>query len=128
MSGEISFALGAATKTLNEIRHMHHQAYARHRAALALEVAALTIGRRPAHPFAKARVVIERHSAGSPDRDGLIGGLKPLLDVLQPFSARSPNGLGIIANDSQDCLRLEASSVRCARGAAKTVVRIVELD
>jgi hypothetical protein len=129
MSDEISFTLGAPTKTLNELRHMHHRVYAQHRAALALEVSALTVGRRPVVPFERARVVIERHSVGAPDEDGLIGGTKPLLDVLQTFHTKTrPSGLGIIASDAPGCLTLEVRAVKAARGAGKTVVTITEME
>lgn len=124
---ELFFTLGSPTKTLNEIRSMHHFTYAKHRAALALEVAALTVGKRPSEPFTRARITIERHSAGSPDVDGLYGGLKPLLDVLQPRSKRCPNGLGIIANDSPRALEVRLSPVACPRGRGKTVVTISEV-
>jgi hypothetical protein len=124
----LHFALGAPTKTLNELRAMNFRAYSKHRLALAQEVAALTAGRRPSQPFPKALLVVERHSAGSPDVDGLYGGLKPLLDVLQPPSRGCPNGLGIIADDSPTCLRLDVRAVRCARAKGKTVVRITRID
>jgi hypothetical protein len=127
MSAEISFTLGAPTKTLNELRGMHHRVYAKHRAAVAQEVLALTVGKRPPQPFAKARLVVERHSAGRPDVDGLYGGLKPLLDVLQPYSKRCPNGLGIIANDAPGALELKLLTVICPPGQGKTVVEIHEV-
>ena len=89
MSVSVSFTLGSPTKTLNELRSMHFRAYAQHRKSVAFEVAALLAGKRPSSPFARANVRIERYSSSTPDMDGLYGGLKPLLDVLQPFSAKS---------------------------------------
>jgi hypothetical protein len=125
----VSFVLGSPTKTLNEIRGMHHRVYAKHRAAIASEVWALTSGQRPLQPFAKARIVVERHSIRDVDIDNIHGGLKPLLDILQPFHAAvRPNGLGIIKDDSPSCLCLEVVPVRSTMAGRKTVVLIQEVS
>jgi len=58
----------------------------------------------PAAPIAKCRITIERFSTQKPDRDGLYGGLKPILDALQPASKRHPYGLGFIVDDNDDCV------------------------
>ncbi len=125
----IVFTLAAPTKTLNELRRMHFRAYAKHRIAIAFEVLARTVKQRPDAPFARARIVVERHGERDVDFDGLVGGLKPLLDVIQPFHVHTrPNGIGIIANDSPSCLTVEVRPVRCARGAGKTIVTISEIS
>lgn len=54
----------------------------------------------PQNPIELSNIVIHRYCAGTPDWDGLYGGLKPLLDVLVVQSKRNPQGLGIIRDDS----------------------------
>lgn len=87
-----------------------------------------TIGKRPLHPFKKACVAITRYSVGSPDADNLSGSVKYLLDVMQPQSTRHPFGLGIIENDSADCITLTVRSERVStRKDQKTKVQIEEI-
>ncbi len=82
--------------------------------------------RPPRQPQTHCRVLIERYSTQAPDKDNLYGGMKPLLDVLQPVSKRHPQGLGFFADDSTDCIDLTVLHVK---GAAKrTVVTIEEID
>jgi hypothetical protein len=129
MQRSVSFTLAAPTKTLNELRRMHFRAYAKHRAALAFEVFARTMKQRPAIPFSRALILVERYGERDVDFDGLIGGLKPLLDVLQPFHAKvRPNGLGIIASDAPGCLTLEMSQKLAPRCSGKTIVTISEIS
>lgn len=60
-----------------------------------------------------------------PDLDGLIGGLKPLLDVLVCPRLRNPYGLGFIKDDSQDFLqKLTAESVQTKPHEGFTEVEI----
>lgn len=59
---------------------------------------------RPDRPIARCRILVERESTQEPDYDGLVGGLKPLLDALQPAGRRHPYGIGLIADDSPRCL------------------------
>lgn len=88
------------------------------------------IGRqRPVTPLGRVRVRIERHAARMLDPiDNLPGSVKHLMDVLQPFSARHPAGLGIIADDSARCvIAAEVVQVQLTgRGTPKTVVIIEE--
>ena len=73
----------------------------------------------------KARITIERHSAGVLDVDNLYGGCKPLIDVLKPMDPkRNPFGLGIILDDKPDNLELIVRQVKSTRAAACTVVTI----
>lgn len=55
-------------------------------------------------PIARCRVHIYRYSTGTLDGDNKSGVPKFLLDVLQPQSARHPDGLGLILNDSESCI------------------------
>lgn len=124
----ITFTLPEPTKTLNEIRSMHFRVYAKYRRQLAFSVYVRTLKQKPAEPYARARIIIERHSAGQVDEDGLYGGFKPLLDVLQPFHSRlRPDAIGILASDAPDCLTIEARQIRCPRGQGKTIVEIHEV-
>ena len=90
----------------------------------------------PSVPFQKARVVIERHSVGTPDYDNLVGGGKQLIDCLTTpvigKSGRQRNrnrrGLGIIVDDSPDHLAAEYHAVKCRLCEQKTVVTITELE
>lgn len=52
-------------------------------------------------------ILVERHQDGNraPDWDGLYGGVKPLLDVMQPPSKSMRNGQGLIRNDNPRHLR-----------------------
>jgi hypothetical protein len=103
----ISVELPLVTKLLNPLLRMHFRARANYQRSLSWELR-LAIGaakqRLPAVPFTRARLRIERHSAGTPDYDGMVGGYKHLIDCLLPASARHPTGLGIIADDGPGCL------------------------
>ncbi|WP_431860078.1 hypothetical protein [Azospirillum sp.] len=126
-AGSLSFTLSAPTKLLNQLLRMHWSKRRKHQQALSWEVKILTSGKRPAVPFARAKVRVERHSLREPDVDGMIGGFKHLLDCLLPHSDRHPNGLGIIADDNPRCLQLEPVSVLVKhRADQKTVVLIEE--
>jgi hypothetical protein len=72
---------------------------------------------------------VERGSFGVlPDPDGLIGGLKPLLDVLTMPRGNKKHGLGLIRDDSSKHLRrLTAQAVKAPRGAGFTRVSIYRL-
>ena len=124
----VVFELPYATPSLNETKRMHWGQYARRRAAIAWDVSILTLGKRPASPFARAHIRVVRHGGKLLDADNATGGLKALLDVLQPFHATvRPNGLGIIASDAPGCLTLDVSQELAPRCAGKTVVTIEEI-
>ena len=55
---------------------------------------------RPEKPIRRFRIEIMRESTKEPDRDGLFGSAKFILDALQPPSRRHPYGIGLIADDS----------------------------
>lgn len=84
----------------------------------------------PAAPVTKSALEIERYCAGSLDWDNAYGGLKPLLDCLVAPSARNPDGLGLIQDDSPKFMP-EAPRVfqlSAKRGAGYAVVRIYAID
>jgi len=58
----------------------------------------------PRTPIARCAITIERFSTQAPDRDGRYGGVKPILDALQPASRTHPYGLGFIVDDSDACV------------------------
>jgi len=102
-------------------------------------VAQAALHLRPAAPFVKASVRIERYSTGTPDRDGLFGGAKFLVDALttpRPLNVRTPGarprvknkrGLGFVVDDSPECILLEVVSVKSRRADQRTVVTITEV-
>ena len=114
---------------LNTTLRQHWGKRRRTARAWAWEIKAATIGHIPAEPFARAHVLIERFSRALPDDDGLVGGCKPLLDVLQPASKRHPYGLGIIAGDDPVHLTAEyRPRLVKARHDEKTVITIMPLE
>lgn len=139
----ISFTLPRPTPLLNVTLRQHWSRRRKAQQALAWEVRAALGNQRPAQPFARARVRVERYSVGSPDPDGMVGGLKALLDCLLPPGEPKvikrpgkppkrvyphPTGLSVIADDNPACLVLEPVAIRVSRREEqRTVVRIEEL-
>ena len=85
-------------------------------------------------PIKKCIVVIERHKGPSAtgkypkqDWDGLIGGLKGVLDAL---TATHKHGVGIIEDDSTDCIVATPTMipVKAPKCVDKTVIKIIEVD
>jgi hypothetical protein len=111
MGQVIAFTLAKPLPLLNRMQRTDRWTRSRNRKALAWEVAALIpFGSRPSVPFDKAKVTVTRRSTGTPDPDNLL--CKHLLDVLQPYSKRHPNGLGIIRSDANDCITLISKAER----------------
>jgi len=80
-------------------------------------------------PLARCYLQIERHCAGAGlDWDNAYGGLKPLLDCLVAPSARNPDGLGVIRDDSPAFMPYPPALTQHAakKGAGKTIVRIYD--
>jgi len=129
MGRVITLELASVTPLLNRTIRLHWSRRRKKRLALAWEVKVAAMGNIPAVPFARARVSVIRRSVGTPDHDGFVGGLKDLLDVLQPHhEKRRPYGLGLIANDNPGCLVLEPVAKRVgARVYQGTTVIIEEL-
>lgn len=124
----LTFTVPGAMVTANRWQRMHYRVRGKYAASLGQVVAGLTEGRRPTEPLAYARVDIARYSRGTPDYDGLVGGCKALLDVLQPASKRHPHGLGIIADDSMKHIITRYTAHPLGGGVARTVVVVTELS
>ena len=97
-----AFEIPLRTPTLNDWLRMHWRK--RGRASRDISMAVIFACRPPRVPLKYCRITIRRESTQEPDRDGLVGGVKPLLDALQPFSKRHPHGLGFIVDDSPRCV------------------------
>lgn len=104
--GVIKFTLSKPTPRLNPYLRLHWSKRKKLQLAIANEIAVLVPYAARRQPIEHAIVTITRYSVGEPDYDGLVGGMKPLIDCL--------HRLGIIVNDDPKHLTLKASSVRCA--------------
>jgi hypothetical protein len=81
----------------------------------------------PKRFISKANIRVIRYSRIKPDQiDNLNACVKGLMDILQPMSSRHPNGLGIIANDSSDCVTVTVN--HCGSKACRTDVIIEDLS
>lgn len=117
------------TPLLNRTLRQHWSERSKERRAWAWELR-VALGRqaRPEHPFQRALVQIARHSVGTPDTDGLIGGCKPVIDCLLAPSDTHPTGLGFVQDDTPAVLTLEVSAVRVpTRAEQRTEITITEL-
>lgn len=119
------FRLPEPTVLLNVWQRMHWAEKKKYMTRISWMVSA-AVGYRPPKPLQRAWVHVERHNPKPfPDHDGLIGGLKPLLDVLCCPRLRQPHGLGFIVDDSPQFLKyLTAESKPASRGKGLTIVRI----
>lgn len=128
MPALIELTIPEATPLLNTWQRMHWAQRRKTCHRWALLILAALGPQRPVVPLQRVRVEVTRHSAGSPDLDGLYGGLKPVLDALVRPSKRNPHGLGVIEDDSQLHLaELVARSARAFRGQGYTRIVIEEL-
>lgn len=126
------FKLSEQTPSVNQTRDMHFQAYRKLRKAFQTQVWAslLEAGYRlPATPLQQVGLYVERGSAGFLDWDNAYGGLKPLLDCLVSQTARNPDGLGLIQDDSPRHMPEPpyVKQVVAPRGKGFTLVRIYDL-
>ncbi|HEY0205261.1 MAG TPA: hypothetical protein VGC15_14050 [Acetobacteraceae bacterium] len=137
-SDGLTFRLPRPTPLLNEMLRQHWRVRRRANARIAGLVRLATQGQRPAVPFERALVRIERRSLRVPDTDNLWGGVKGLLDCLLPpgdpvrsggrWVVLHPSGLSIVRDDTPDCLVLDVVAVQVRRVAEQcTVVRITPL-
>jgi hypothetical protein len=119
--------LDEPTILLNKWQRMNPFMQKKHKKRLSWLVRA-AIKQPPASPLHRARIhVIRGNPPPRPDPDGLIGGLKPLLDVLSCPRGRKPFGMGFIKDDSPLFLKsLTAESVITKRGQGFTTVEIWE--
>jgi len=119
------FVIAEPSVLLNKWQRMHWAARSRY--TIRWEWLVLNaIKRKPTKPLDVAWVHVERGSYGiPPDPDGLVGGLKPLLDILTLPRASKKHGLGLIVDDSPDHLkRLTAHSIKTRKGEGYTKITI----
>jgi len=131
---EIKFEIPVATPMLNTFLNWHWSKRRKHTAEMALLIKeALGLRVINTHkPFKKCIVIIERHkgpsACGYPkqDWDGLIGGLKGLLDAM---TVEHKHGVGLIEDDNTDCIVATPTVIRvkAPKGTEKTVVKIMEV-
>lgn len=126
----VSFTLPYATTGLN-VRDRTHWAKRRaQKAKMALEILALLGG--PAHfprpPFAKARLTIVRHSAGTLDLDNLYAAAKGIADILCVKSKRHPFSLSVMLDDAPAYCDLVVSQAPAKRRHAFTTVHVEEIE
>jgi hypothetical protein len=123
----IRFELPFLLPTLNLLLRETHWERTERRNQLAWWVVARMGRQRPQTPLRRAHVRVERHTCQTLDRDNLAGSVKALWDVLQPMSKRHPAGLGVILNDSPDCLLIQdVQAVRVHRRTDQKTVVIIE--
>lgn len=137
----ICFDLAQPTPLLNVTLRQHWSRRRRKDKGLAWAVKVAILETKqaiPPEPFQRARVTIIRRSVGTPDRDGLIGGVKGLVDcLLHPGPVRMvqgkpralhPTGLGIVQDDSPDHMELVVKAERVrSKAEIGTSVTIEEL-
>ena len=103
----ITFRIGEALPVLNQFAKLSHweRAEIRSRVRLWARVGLNSCQHWPGTPpLARCRIRIIRVGAHAIDPDGLPTCAKHILDVLQPQSKRHPDGLGVIAEDSLECI------------------------
>lgn len=125
----LSFRLSIVTPLLNTTQRQHWAKRRKATSNLAGLIRLETQGRRPPEPFEYAVVDVVRYSRGVPDFDNLVGGVKALIDCLQPpglpfktrigdgpyrWTSKFPYGLGIIRHDGPECVKLNVCAVRVA--------------
>lgn len=133
MSKVISFTLPEPFPLLNTQQRRHYRTRGRAKVSTARQIAALLGAERPSGPFQRASVHVVRYSTGTPDLDGLYGGVKDLLDCLTTpvqqanGKVKNKHGLGLIVDDGPGCIRLNVEGARCKRDERRTVVTITEI-
>lgn len=129
---ELTITLPYAIPTLNVLMRTNGWVRAKQKRKMGREILSCLGASRPAQPFERAHVVIERHSTGAPDPDGAVGSCKDLLDCLTTPSVqangkvRNKYGMGLIRDDSPKHITLEVRPMKCKRGEERTVVRVRE--
>lgn len=124
----ITLEIPDATPSNNVIKGMHYRVYQKLRQHWRQMTAqALQLSGAASDPLEKSYIEIDRHCAGGGlDWDNAYGGLKPLLDCLVVASARNPDGLGVIVDDSPKHMPMAplVTQHTAKKGASRTVVRI----
>lgn len=126
----IAFTLPFALPSLNQVLSQRHWASRKDsRNDMIKQVLAAMGGSHwiPRPPFAKARVIVTRHSAGVLDDENLYGSAKRLRDVLCLHSKTHPGGLGIIEDDAPSKCELVVTQQKASRKEGFTVVRVEEI-
>lgn len=116
--------LPEAVKTLNQWQRMNRWERQKYERDLYLLVRA-AVSEPPRQPANPARIHIVRgNPPPRPDHDNLVGGLKPLMDVLCCPRLRKA-GWGFIVDDSPQFLdSYTAESVATSRGTAFTEIEV----
>lgn len=104
--GQLMFDL-LLTPSGNEWQRMHFRARKRVMESVADQIRA-QIPNASGIPFRRAKVRIIRRTSVKPDKDGLYGSVKPILDALQVKSKRHPYGASVIENDD-DSIELDVT-------------------
>jgi len=123
-----SMRLPEPTVLLNKWQRMHYWRRSGYKGRLQWLVREAH-GVVPSQPLARCAIHVTRGNPKPfPDEDGLIGGLKPLIDVLSGFHPKvNPHGLGFILNDATTCLeRLTAEPVQTQPRHGFTLVEIYQ--
>lgn len=126
----LTFTLSAPTPSLNGSRSSRNWRAVwaerkRMQKGWAWDIALRLMPARP-EPLQRARVTIYRHSVGTLDQDNAVGGCKALVDVLKPPGKRNPHGMGLIVDDTPDCLELVVKQIKVARRSEQRTVVTIE--
>ena len=149
----VRFWMAAPTRLLNETSRMHWQQVRHHNNAMGGTIRLAIRTAVPLVPYVRALLRVERCSLRAPDYDGMVGGLKGLIDCLLPPGAtyqagngphrkllvnakkvprpvvRHPNGCSVVADDNPACLRSDYRSVVVRRRADQgTLVTVLDLS
>ncbi|MDL2172443.1 hypothetical protein [Asaia sp. HumB] len=136
---EITFTLPAPFPLVNRTTGFSHYTTAKQKNQLRRQVMAAALHLRPPAPFERAKVIVERHSVGTPDKDNLWGSAKRLLDCLTTPAllnvrtegarqrTKNKRGLGFIIDDAPQYAEIEVIGVKCKRDEQRTVVTIREV-
>lgn len=144
------------TRLLNQVQGMHWSRIRHHNSVIAGLLLLGIRGAIPPVPYARALLRVERCSLQVPDYDGMVGGLKGLIDALKPpgapgfptapkrtkanaalrfdcnkrsRSVRQSGALGIVADDAPWCVRPDFRSVQVRRRADQGVlVTVIDLS
>ena len=118
----------------NVLLRTHYRKRATNKLRIGREIMSQLGVNRPAQPFQRAHILFERWSCGTPDADGLVGGVKDALDCLTTPTpqangkTRNKYGMGLIVDDSPKHITLEVRPIKCKRSEQKTVITITEVE